>query len=250
MTERFPAICGLTVVLGALGACGDDGVGNGPAEKVDSGVGDGDGDGDDTGDGDGDGDGDDRGSQSGGKCAKGEYPSEGTVSFCSDSGCEPLSGAKDYTDFYGDIYVTGETDLSPLECLESAGSLSFFEMPEMESLAALENMTDVGSLLVKDSPKFKSLAGIEPDQVGSIHVVNCGLEKFEDVPEGVELNAIGLSSNANLTTLAGLEKFAITGSIIIRSNPKLPECEAMAFAARYPEAKATISGNDTTATCD
>lgn len=244
MMVRFPGILSLAVVLGALGACGDDDAGNGSAGDGDSGVGDG--DGDDTGDGDGDGD--DQGSQSGGKCAKGDYPSDGTVSFCSD--CDPLSGAKDYTDFYGDIYVTGETDLSPLECLESAGSLSFFAMPAMESLAALKNMTDVGSLLVKDSPKFKSLAGIEPDQVGSIHVVNCGVEAFEDVPEGVTLNAIGLSSNANLTSLAGLEKFAIKGSIILRSNPKLPECEAKAFAARYPDAKATISGNDTTATCD
>lgn len=186
-----------------------------------------------------------------GPCGKGEYPSKGTVNLCgtAKSGCEPLSAAKDYTDFYGDVYVTGGTDVTALSCLESAGTLSLFEMPELESFEPFKRMANVQLLLVKGSPKFSSLAGLKPNAVETLSINNCGIEEMKGLSEDIELDSITIENNAELTTLKGLERLKVNDLVVIRDNPKLPECEAKAFAARFSGVDSIISGNDTSATC-
>ena len=239
--RQIPWFFGAIGVLAAA-ACGDDGS-NKMAELGDAGS--------MQPENENDGDGGKKPAQNDGPCGKGDYPSDGTVNLCgtAKAGCEALSAAKDYTDFYGDVYVTGGTDVTPLSCLESAGTLSFFEMPEMESFEAFKRMANVQLLLVQESPKFTSLAGLKPNTVETLSIDNCGIEEMKGLGEDVELDSITIENNEKLTTLKGLERLKVKDLVVIRDNPKLPECEAKAFAARFPDADSVISGNDAAATC-
>jgi|GEM_PF-5549184 len=234
-THRYLSALG---VLGAV-ACGDGGASN-PVVSSDAGATAGDA-----------GDEQMKPSQGNGPCGKGRYPSEGSVSFCGEpeEGCTPLSEAADYTSFYGDVYVTAASDLEPLACFKKAQSLSLFKMPELENLEPLGNLVHVSYLTIQDSPKFKSLAGVKPGYVDTLSIANCGFEDMGGLTEAIELDAITIEDNENLTSLAGLERVTITDLIAIRNNPKLPECEAQAFAARFPDVQVVISGNDSSASC-
>lgn len=140
-------------------------------------------------------------------------------------------------------YASDLRSLDGLENLERLGNLSLIANPELEDISALSSLRSSGS-----EPPTKSIYIADNDHLTNLDGLG-GIERLVGVLIIEENDAL-----TSLDGLDGLESFAQTSydtQIIIRNNPKLPTCEAEAFAAGIDGVdEVIIAGNDDAASCD
>lgn len=193
---------------------------------------------------------------SGGSCGKGAYSfSASTLQLCGagadDGKCDPISKAKGYTKYNGDVEIFPGTDddLSDLSCLSEIGMLTISDGMELTSLKGLGGVSSANGVAVVGMKKLTSLAGL--DKLANKSIVeltingNAALTDIVGLPTGLSVESVYIQGNQELTSLAGLKGLKVTTSIAIENNPKLSSCVAAAFAAGYPSVQFSNFGNKT-----
>lgn len=134
----------------------------------------------------------------------------------------------------GDIEVDSHAQLATvgdLWALVNGGYLTFSRNPKLTALPGLSNMEQLKGLTVRDCDALLGLTDLSSlDTVESMFV--------ED--------------NANLTRLELGKMRQVTSYLAIRRNPRLPTCQAQAFATSFykgPSHLLFVADNDDQATC-
>lgn len=189
-------------------------------------------------------------------CSRGEYPTSGEVKFCPDadfaSECVPASQARGYSDYYGDVYIRGLSELSDFSCMAAVGNVTIADGEGMADLSGLASLSDFGVLALVENPDLQSLSGLgDVVEMGGLQLENNPrIGDMRGLPAGLSMDSMYIERNPELTTLAGLEDVSVTRYLAIAGNPRLPQCEAERFAARFPGITTVVRNNDTSATCD
>jgi hypothetical protein len=125
--------------------------------------------------------------------------------------------------------ITGHVELTDLSALSNLtafdgvtaidGGIALLDLPSVTDLSGLNDLTDVAAITISRT------------NVADLY----GLESLVDVGD-----RLGITSNEQLQTLAGLDAIVSVGALYVTNNPALPQSEAEAFASTIDVANETV----------
>ncbi|MFY2563547.1 DUF7151 family protein [Corallococcus terminator] len=132
-----------------------------------------------------------------------------------------------------------------------------FHVDSHARLATVGNMpalVNSGYLTFSRNPKLTALHGLSKlEQLKGLTVRDCdALLGLEDLSSLSTVGSMFVEDNANLTRLELGKVRQVTDYLALRRNPRLPTCQAQAFATRFytgPSHLLFVAGNDDQATC-
>jgi hypothetical protein len=124
-----------------------------------------------------------------------------------------------------------------------AGHVELTDLSALSDLTAFDGVTAIdGGLALLDLPLVTDLSGLNDlADVAAITISRTsvadlyGLESLVDVDD-----RLGITSNEQLQTLAGLDAIVSVGALYVMNNPALPQSEAEVFASSIDVANETV----------
>lgn len=187
------------------------------------------------------------------RCDSDGVVAEAAVFIATDGDVDALSGC---TTVSGNLIIAAQpfyvgpldthpapTTLDGLEDLESVAGILSISSPALTSVTGLSGLTSAGVIAIRDNDVLASLDGLSAlATVGGAVDADGVLVQ----PVFAILNNQSLTSIEALTALTSVEP---TTGWAIADNPRLPQCQADALAARLGADCGSCYGNDEAAVC-
>lgn len=153
----------------------------------------------------------------------------------------------------GSFVIANNPLLTSAPAIDASGTFTELRFENNAALTALPSFTAarVNTITIRNNDALTNMNGLSGVAAAStVNILdNAMLSHLTGLGGIATLASLSIRDNASLGSLDGYTG-TVSGSLTIRDNPVLPQCEASAFAIATGAPSPTISGNDDTATCN